>query len=57
MTPYQALYGQIPPSIQPYMGYLSEPREVQQWLIERDENICKLYSNLLCAQQSLKQQA
>lgn len=54
MSLYQSLYNHLLPSIQPYVGKSSEAKEVQQWLMERDDVLHKVHENLILAQQRMK---
>ncbi|KAH7543973.1 hypothetical protein JRO89_XS15G0075400 [Xanthoceras sorbifolium] len=46
MTPFQALYGRLPPTIPHYMLGTSPVHEVGQNLASRDEILCQLKNNL-----------
>lgn len=46
MTPFQALYGQLPPNIPYYMMGASPVHEVGQQLTSRDALLRQLKSNL-----------
>lgn len=42
MTPFQMLYGRLPPTIPIYHGGLSQVEEVDQSFMSRDELLCLL---------------
>ena len=46
MTPFQALYGRLPPSIPHYTEGLSHVSEVDQSILTRDEVLQQLKTNL-----------
>jgi translation initiation factor IF-1 len=55
MTPFQALYGRVPPSIPLYSDGLSRVNEVDQSLLHRDELLQHLKMNLDRAANRMKQ--
>ncbi|KAL6348238.1 hypothetical protein AAG906_005529 [Vitis piasezkii] len=57
MTPYQALYGRLPPLIPAYPEGLSPVHEVDQTLLHRDELLHQLKTNLEISMNRMKQQA
>ena len=57
MTPFQALYGWLPPSIPTYKDGLSPVHEVDQQLMRRDELLRQLKVNLERSQNRMKQLA
>lgn len=57
MTPYQALYGRLPPLIPAYPEGLSQVHEVDQTLLHRDELLHQLKTNLEISMNRMKQQA
>lgn len=57
MTPFQALYGRLPPSILLYFDGLSRVNEVDQNLLQRDELLQHLKKNLDMAANRMKQTA
>lgn len=57
MTPFQALYGRLPPSIPTYKDGLSLVHEVDQQLITRDELLRQLKANLDRSVNRMKQMA
>ncbi|XP_034708944.1 uncharacterized protein LOC117931996 [Vitis riparia] len=57
MTPYQALYGRLPPLIPAYPEGLSPVHEVDQMLLHRDELLHQLKTNLEISMNRMKQQA
>ena len=57
MTPFQALYGRLPPSIPLYFDGLSWVNEVDQNLLQRDELLQHLKKNLDVAANRMKQTA
>ncbi|RVW68732.1 Transposon Tf2-2 polyprotein [Vitis vinifera] len=54
MTPFQALYGRLPPSIPHYADGLSRVNEVDQSLLTRDEVLQQLKTNLELAATRMK---
>ncbi|RVW31621.1 Transposon Tf2-11 polyprotein [Vitis vinifera] len=54
MTPFQALYGRLPPSIPHYADGLSRVNEVDQSLLTRDEVLQQLKMNLELAATRMK---
>ncbi|RVW76748.1 Transposon Tf2-12 polyprotein [Vitis vinifera] len=54
MTPFQALYGRLPPSILHYADGLSRVNEVDQSLLTRDEVLQQLKTNLELAATRMK---
>nr|GEU65985.1 zinc knuckle CX2CX4HX4C [Tanacetum cinerariifolium]GEX00721.1 zinc knuckle CX2CX4HX4C [Tanacetum cinerariifolium] len=57
MTPFQAVYGRVPPSIIPYPPGSSKVAVVEELLVKRDALLRKLKQNLLVATQRMKIQA
>ena len=57
MTPYQALYGRLPPLIPAYPEGLSPVHEVDQTLLHRDELLHQLKTNLEISMNRMKQHA
>lgn len=57
MTPFQALYGRLPPSIPTYEKTQSIVHEVDQQLANRDELLARLKKNLESARNRMKQLA
>ncbi|KAL5565238.1 hypothetical protein UlMin_028402 [Ulmus minor] len=57
MTPFQALYGRLPPSIPLYLDGLSRVNEVDQSLLQRDDLLQHLKKNLDMAANRMKQTA
>ena len=57
MTPFQALYGRLPPPIPPYKDGLSLVHEVDQQLLNRDELLWQLKANLERSVNRMKQLA
>lgn len=57
MTPFQALYGRLPPNIPLYMQGASKVQAVEELLLERDELLKKLKINLRQAQDCMKQKS
>ncbi|KAL5559197.1 hypothetical protein UlMin_035408 [Ulmus minor] len=57
MTPFQALYGRLPPSIPLYLDGLSRVNEVDQSLLQRDDLLQHLKKNLEMAANRMKQTA
>ncbi|RVW14863.1 Transposon Tf2-11 polyprotein [Vitis vinifera] len=57
MTPYQALYGRLPPLIPAYPEGLSPVHEVDQTLLHCDELFHQLKTNLEISMNRMKQQA
>ncbi|XP_035545952.1 uncharacterized protein LOC118348436 [Juglans regia] len=55
MTPFQALYGRLPPAIPSYTEGLSPVHEVDQQLLNRDEILQQLKSNLASSINRMKQ--
>ncbi|RVW13399.1 Transposon Tf2-8 polyprotein [Vitis vinifera] len=54
MTPFQALYGRLPPSIPHYANGLSHVNEVDQSILTRDEVLQQLETNLELAATRMK---
>jgi len=54
MTPFQALYGRLPPTIPSYNEGLSPVHEVDQQLQDRDELLQQLKINLACSINRMK---
>jgi hypothetical protein len=57
MTPFEAVYGQKPPSVLPYMSGVSKVQEVDRNLTVCMTILCTLKENLVMAQNHMKQQA
>ncbi|GKE05328.1 hypothetical protein Tco_1397346, partial [Tanacetum coccineum] len=57
MTPYQALYGRVPPSIILYLPGSSKVAAVDEGLVERDVLLRQLRENLLAARNRMEMQA
>jgi hypothetical protein len=57
MTPFEAIYGQNPPSVLSYIPSLSKVQAVDQTLTVREAILCSLKENLVMAQNHMKQQA
>jgi hypothetical protein len=57
MTPFQALYGHLPPSIPLYTEGLSAVHEVDQHLLHRDALLKQLKTNLAISVNRMKQMA
>ncbi|GAU19157.1 hypothetical protein TSUD_79800 [Trifolium subterraneum] len=57
MTPFQALYGRLPPYLTKYVPQENDPPTLQAELIERDNLLQQLKTNLERAQQYMKKQA
>ena len=57
MTPYQALYGKLPPPIPAYNQVDSPVHEVDETLLTRDELLQRLKQNLEMAINRMKQTA
>lgn len=57
MTPFQALYGRLPPTIPLYHEGSSSVHEVDQNLLSRDALLSQLKSNLAAATNRMKQYA
>jgi len=57
MTPFQALYGRLPPSIPLYTEGLSTVHEVDQHLLHRDALLKQLKTNLAVSVNRMKQMA
>jgi hypothetical protein len=57
MTPFEAVYGQNPPSVLSYMPGVSKVQEVDQTLTVREAILHTLKENLVMAQNHMKQQA
>ena len=49
MTPYQAVYGRMPPSVIPYVMGSSKIAAVDELLVERDALLRQLKQNLFIA--------
>jgi hypothetical protein len=56
MTPFEAVYGQNPPSFLSYLPGVSKVQAVDQTLIVREAIIYKLKENLVMAQNRMKKQ-
>jgi hypothetical protein len=57
MTPFEAVYGQNPPSVLSYMPGVSKVQVVDQTLTVREAILCTLKENLVMDQNCMKQQA
>jgi hypothetical protein len=57
MTPFKALYGREPPALVNETYSIEDPAEVTEQLLNRDTLLAKLKTNLLRAQQVMKNQA
>jgi hypothetical protein len=57
MTPFEAVYGQKPPSILSYLPSTSKVQVVDQTLIVQEDILCTLKENLFMEQNHMKQQA
>jgi hypothetical protein len=57
MTPFEALYGQKPPSVLSYLPGVSKVQSVDQTLTVREAILCTLKEKLVMAQNRMKQQA
>jgi hypothetical protein len=57
MTPFEAVYGQKPPSVLSYLPSTSKVQAVDQTLTVRADILCTLKENLVMAQNRMKQQA
>jgi hypothetical protein len=57
MTPFEAVYGQKPPSILSYFPGVSKVQAVDQTLTVREPILCTLKENLVMAQNRMKKQA
>ncbi|KAE8676919.1 hypothetical protein F3Y22_tig00111569pilonHSYRG00069 [Hibiscus syriacus] len=57
MTPYQALYGRLPPLLPAYPEGLSPVHEVDQMLLHHDELLHQLKTNLEISMNRMRQQA
>jgi hypothetical protein len=57
MTPFEAVYGQKPPSILSYLPGVSKVHAVDQTLTVREDILCTLKENLVMAHNRMKQQA
>ncbi|KAE8662834.1 hypothetical protein F3Y22_tig00113124pilonHSYRG00171 [Hibiscus syriacus] len=57
MTPYQALYGRLPPLLPTYPEGLSPIHEVDKTLLHRDELLHQLKTNLEISMNRMKKQA
>ena len=57
MTPYQALYGKIPPTISTYIPKTAKLQSVEDALLERDATLQLLKDNLVRAQDRMKKWA
>jgi hypothetical protein len=55
MTPFEAVYGQKPPSFISYLLGVSKVQEVDQTLTVREAILCTLKENLVMAQNHMKQ--
>jgi len=57
MTPFQAVFGRLPPSISPYIEDGRDPSQLRDSLKQRDQLLSQLKANLLKAQHYMKMQA
>ena len=57
MTPFEAVYGQPPPTITKYVPSSSKVDQVDKELMDRNKIIQPLKDNLTAAQARMKQQA
>jgi hypothetical protein len=57
MNPFEAVYGQKPPSVLSYLPGVSKVQAVDQTLIVREDILCTLKENLVMAQNRMKQHA
>ena len=57
MTPFQALYGRLPPTILSYSKGSTSIQALKDMLIERDAMLCSLKENLQQAQHRMTQKA
>jgi hypothetical protein len=57
MTPFEAVYGQKPPSVLSYLSGTSKVQAVDQTLTVREDILRTLKENLVMAQNRMKQQA
>jgi hypothetical protein len=57
MTPFEAVYGQKPPSVLSYLSVVSKVQAVDLTLTAREAILCTLKENLVMAQNCMKQQA
>ncbi|CAN0904967.1 hypothetical protein LINGRAHAP2_LOCUS23400 [Linum grandiflorum] len=57
MTPFQALYGRLSPSIPFYRPGATSVHEVDRTLIDRNDILNELKANIMVAQSWMKQQA
>ncbi|GKC75344.1 ty3-gypsy retrotransposon protein [Tanacetum coccineum] len=57
MTPYQALYGRLPPSVIPYPPGSSKVAAIDELLVERDDFLRQLKTNLLAAKNCMEMKA
>jgi hypothetical protein len=57
MTPFEAVYGQNPPSVLSYLQGVLKVRGVDHTLTVREAILRTLKENLVMAQNSMKQQA
>ena len=57
MTPYEAIYGQQPPSLTSYLLGTSKVQGVEDLLQQREWTLVTLKDNLARAQNCMKQQA
>jgi hypothetical protein len=57
MTPFEAVYGQKPPSVLSYLSGTSKAQAVDQTLTVREDILRTLKENLVMAQNRMKQQA
>ncbi|GKA66250.1 ty3-gypsy retrotransposon protein [Tanacetum coccineum] len=57
MTPFQALYGRVPPSIIPYPPGSSKVAEIDELLVERNVLLRQLKENLFAARNHMEMQA
>jgi hypothetical protein len=57
MTPFEAIYGQNPPSVLSYLPSVSKVQEVDQTLKVQEAILHTLKENLVMEQNHMKQQA
>ena len=55
MTPFQALYGHLPPTIPHYQVDMSSVNEVDKQLATRDETLRQVKANLHAANNRIQQ--
>ena len=57
MTPFEAIYGQMTPSVLSYLPGVSKVQAVDQMLTVRETILCTLKENLIMAQNHMNKQA